>query len=64
MKICNKCGCENEDYAKFCVACGKSFNTSFKVNMEKPSLIEKIFYVYDKDELRYRLGKIKSFFSN
>lgn len=28
MKICSRCGSENEDYVKFCVHCGKSFDNT------------------------------------
>lgn len=63
MKICSRCGSENEDYVKFCVHCGKSFDNTdnhFAV-VEEPSLIKKIFYKFDEEKQKYRIAKIKSF---
>lgn len=63
MKICSRCGSENEDYVKFCVHCGKSFDNTdnhFEV-VEEPSLIKKIFYKFDEEKQKYRIAKIKSF---
>ena len=63
MKICSRCGSENEDYVKFCVHCGKSFDNTdnhFAV-VEEPSLIKKIFYKFDDEKQKYRIAKIKSF---
>jgi len=63
MKICSRCGSENEDYVKFCVQCGKSFDNTdnhFEV-VEEPSLIKKIFYKFDEEKHKYRIAKIKSF---
>lgn len=63
MKICSRYGSENEDYVKFCVQCGKSFDNTdnhFEV-VEEPSLIKKIFYKFDEEKHKYRIAKIKSF---
>lgn len=63
MKICSRCGSENEDYVKFCVHYGKSFDNTdnhFAV-VEEPSLIKKIFYKFDEEKQKYRIAKIKSF---
>lgn len=62
MKIFSRCGSENEDYVKFCVQCGKSFDNAdnhFEV-VEEPSLIKKIFYKFDEEKHKYRIAKIKS----
>lgn len=63
MKICSRFGSENEDYVKFCVHCGKSFDNTdnhFEV-VEETSLIKKIFYKFDEEKQKYRIAKIKSF---
>ena len=63
MKICSRCGSENEDYVKFCVHCGKSFDNTdnhFEV-VEEPSLIKRYFINLMRKNRSIELLKLNHF---